>query len=310
MKPATIISPVSESADKPRNRFSQNPPRVIAITSGRRGIGQSTVVVLLGLALQGLGQKVLLVDAALGQASMHRYLGITPLFGIADVMAGRRSLAEAIVKSPCGLEILPAVPSETEVGEMSQGHKLLMLQELEECAGGFDFLLVDTGAGLAEHVLYFNMGAQERLVLADEEPASVIDAYTLIKVLANRYAEKRFQVLFTRISRPEVAQSSFAQLLKVADRFLHGTVSLGYLGTIPFDAAIVAAALRQQPLGEVGALSPAGGACAQLAQTLMVQEADPAMDGNMKFFWQNLHKRAASAFCQGASREGQLCSNQ
>ncbi len=306
MKPAKVISPVAATAAGCVNSQHQRTPRVIAVTSGRRGVGQSVVVVLLGLALSRLGKKVLLVDAALGQASLHTFLGVSPRLGIGDVLAGRRALAEVIIKGPDGLEILPAAAGGTAAAAFRQEAKLLLLQELEDCAASFDFLLVDTGAGLASHVLYFNMGAQERIVVADEEPASIIDAYTLIKVLATKYAERRFQVLFTRIAQPEVAQRAFAQLVKVADRFLHGTVSLGYLGIIPFDAAIVEAALRQQPVVEVAALSPAGCASAHLAQALLVQEAYPSMDGSIKFFWQDLHKKAASAFCQGASHEGRL----
>jgi flagellar biosynthesis protein FlhG len=306
MKPARALSPVASAAVGGLASQHQGTPRVIAVTSGRRGVGQSTVVLLLGLALSRLGKRVLLFDAALGQASRHTFLGIRPSLGLEEVLAGRRSLAEMIIKGPAGLEILPAAAGGMAAVDFSQGAQLLLLQELEECAAAYDFLLVDTGAGLAQHVLYFNMGAQERLVVADADPASVIDAYTLIKVLATKYAARRFQVLFSRIAQPEVAQRAFAQLVKVADRFLHGTVSLSFLGIIPFDAALLEAALRQRPLAEVAALSPAGCAIAHLAQALLVQEASPSMDGSVKFFWQDLHKRAASVFCQGASHEGQL----
>ncbi len=306
MKPAAVVSPANVPTPGVVPGPSCRAPRVIAVTSGRRGVGQSVVVILLGLALSRLGKRVLLVDAALGQASLPRFLGLTPRWGLGEVLAGRRSLAEVMLEGPGGLVLLPAGAEGTMTTDFSNGDKLFLLQELEECTADFDFLLADTGAGLASHVLYFNVGAQERIVVADEEPASIIDAYTLIKVLATKYAERRFQVLFTKIAQPEVAQRSFAQLVKVADRFLHGTVSLSYMGTIPFDAAIVEAALRQQPVIEVAALSPAGCASLRLAQDLVVQEVQPAMAGNIKFFWQDLHKQAASAFYQGASHEGQL----
>mgnify|MGYP005840878445 CR=1 FL=1 len=306
MKPAAVVPPAATSSDSWFASCSQTAPRVIAVTSGRRGVGQSVVVVLLGLALRRLGKKVLLWDAALGKAAIHTLLGLQPRFGINDVLAGRCTLAESMVSGPAGLAILPAGPGQTAVAEFGQGEKILLLQELEGCADTFDFLLVDTGAGISEHVMYFNMGAQERIVVTDEEPASIIDAYTLIKVLATKYAEKRFSILFTKISQEAAAKRSFTHLVNVAHRFLHGSVSLDYLGAIPFDAAIVEAVLRQQPVVELAALSPAGCASNLIAQALMVQETTPAMDGNIKFFWQSLHKRAASAFCQGGSREGQL----
>ena len=296
------LSPTTAAADLV-GQPAQATPRVIAITSGRRGVGQSVVVVLLGLALSRLGKRVLVLDAALGQPAIHQLVGINPSFDIGEVLAGCRTLAEGIVASPCGLDILPLAQGQDN-RELSQGDKLLLLQELEACAAGYDFVLVDTGPGLATHVLYFNLGAQERIVVADEEPASVIDAYTLIKVLATRHAEKRFQVLFTRIVRPEVVQRTYMQLVKVADRFLHGTISLGFLGTVPFDATIVEASLQQRPIVAVAALAPAGCACVQVARSLLVQEAHPALDGNMKFFWQSLHKRAVRAQHQGGYHAG------
>jgi|GEM_PF-4188875 len=295
-------SPTTLAAD-PVGRPGQTTPRVIAVTSGRKGVGQSVVVVLLGLALSRLGKRVLVLDAALGQPAIPRLVGITPSFDIAEVLAGRRTLAESVVASPCGLAILPLAQGQG-TSEFHQGEKLLLLQELEACAADYDFLLVDTGAGLANHVLYFNMGAQERIVVADEEPASVIDAYTLIKVLATRHAEKRFQVLFTRIVRPELVQRIYTQLVKVSDRFLHGAISLGFLGTVPYDATIVEASLHQRPIVSVAALSPAGCACVHLARSLLVQESHPTLDGSMKFFWQSLHKRAVSAHHQGGCHAG------
>lgn len=303
MKPRDVAIP-SPPATSPRLPSALAAPRVIAITSGCQGVGQSVVVVLLGLALSRLGKKVLLLDGALGRAALPRLLGLTPVFGITDVLAGRQTLADIIIKSPQGLDVLPLAPNQGGQGELGPEDKLFLLQELELCTGDYDFLLVDTGAGLASHVLYFNMGAQERIVVATEEPASIVNAYSLIKVLATRHAEKRFQVLFTRVSSPEIARHCFEQLVKVAERFLHGTVALGYLGTVPFDAAVVEAILQQRPLVTLAALSPAGCACSRLAQHLLAQEIQPAMDGNLKFFWQSLHKKAASACYQGGYHAG------
>ncbi len=305
MQPTNLPSPDVLSAHFQSTRQVQNTPRVVAVTSGQRGVGQSVVAVLLGLALSRLGKKVLLLDAAFGTASIHRLMGLSPTYGLAQVLSGRRSLAEVIVQTPSGVAVVPALAERGAVA-FGQGDKLLLLQELDRCATAYDFLLVDTGAGLASHVLYFNVGAQERIVVADETPASVIDAYTLIKVLATRYAETRFQVLFSRISQPEVARRSFDQLVKVADRFLHGAVSLEFLGTVPVDAAIAEAVLRNQPIVEVAALSAAGCACAQLARHILVAESPPLLDGKMKFFWQSLHQKAASALCHGGSHAGHL----
>jgi flagellar biosynthesis protein FlhG len=175
----------------------------------------------------------------------------------------------------------------------------LLLEELDACTAQLDFVLVDTGAGLSDNVLYFNLGAQERLVVADQEPASVINAYTLIKVLAGRYAQKRFQLLFNKITRPREARRSFEQLTKVADRFLRGAVALEYLGVIPEDDSVPQSVSEQSVLVKIHPHSPAALAFAETARALLSRETNPALDGNIKFFWQSLNRQAADSFSQG-----------
>jgi flagellar biosynthesis protein FlhG len=210
------------------------------------------------------------------------------------------------VPGPGGLKLLPGTAGRAEFTELSQAQKLFLLEELDAFAGEFDFLLVDAGAGVSSNVVYFTVGAQERIVVADQEPVSVTDAYTLIKVLATQHAEKRFKLLFNKITQPEEAQRSYDQLTKVADRFLRGSVSLEYLGCIPFDEAIPESVRSQRVLVDISSASPAGLAFLEIASSLTTQEPDAAMDGNIKFFWQSLHQRAADTFCQGVSHASQL----
>lgn len=281
-------------------------PRVIAVTSGKRGVGKSSIVVNLGLALTRMGQKVLILDADLGLANIDLLLGLTPRHTITDVFSGNKSLAEVMVTGPEGLKVLPAASNVAELSELSQAQKLFLLDELDTFAEEFDFLLVDTGAGISSNVLYFNLGAQERIVVADHEPASVIDAYTLIKVIATRYAEKRFKLLFNKITRPQEAQRSYDQLTKVADRFLRGSVSLEYLGFIPHDEAVPQSVSVHKAVVEISPSSPGSLAFTDIASTLMCQEPYTAMDGNIKFFWQSLNRRAADTLSQGVPHESQL----
>jgi flagellar biosynthesis protein FlhG len=282
-------------------------PRVIAVTSGRRGVGKSCLVVNLGLALTRMGKKVLILDADLHLPNIGYLLGITPRHTIGEVFAGKKSLAEVIVPGPGGLKLLPGTPGRAEFIELSQAQKLFLLEELDAFAGEFDFLLVDAGAGVSSNVVYFTVGAQERIVVADQEPVSVTDAYTFIKVLSTQHAEKRFKLLFNKITRPEDAQRSYDQLTKVADRFLRGSVSLEYLGCIPYDEAIPESVRVQRVLVDITSASPASLAFLEIAGSLTAQEPDAALDGNIKFFWQSLHQRAADTFSQGVSHASQLC---
>jgi flagellar biosynthesis protein FlhG len=286
--------------------LNKSAPRVIAVTSGKGGVGKSCIVVNLGLALTRMGKKVMILDADLGLANIDLLLGLTPLYTITDVFSGNKSLAEVMVTGPEGLRILPAASDRAEISELSQAQKLFLLDELDTFAEEFDFLLLDTGAGISSNVLYFNLGAQDRIVVADHQPASVIDAYALIKVLATRYAEKRFKLLFNKITRPDEAQRSYEQLTKVADRFLRGAVSLEYLGSIPYDEAVPNSVNVQKAVVEFSSTSPASLAFTDIARSLMFQEPYTGMDGNIKFFWQSLNRRAANTFSQGVPHENQL----
>jgi flagellar biosynthesis protein FlhG len=280
-------------------------PRVIAVTSGKRQVGKSCIVVNLGLTLTRMGKKVLILDADPGSANIVHLLGMTPRHSIGEVFAGKKSLAELIVSGPGGLKVLPGTSGKAEFTELSQAQKLFLLEALDAFAGEFDFLLVDAGSGVSSNVVYFNMGAQERIVVADPEPISVTEAYTLIKVLATQYAEKRFKLLFNKISRPEEAHHAFVQLTTVTDRFLRGSVSLEFLGYIPDDEAMPKSVSAQRALVDITSTSPASLAFTEIARTLTFQEPDAAMDGNIKFFWQSLHQRAADTFSQGVSHASQ-----
>ncbi|RLA88964.1 MAG: flagellar synthesis regulator FleN [Deltaproteobacteria bacterium] len=269
---------------------SDSRPRVITVTSGKGGVGKSNIVVNLGLALRRLGQKVLIVDADLGLANIDILLGLAPRFNIKDVFSGEKKLAEVIIDGPGGMKILPAASGIQEMAELDGTQKLLLLNELDNYSESLDTVLIDTGAGISSNVIYFNVAAQERIVVANNEPTSITDAYALIKVLVTKYAEKRFKLLINCLSQPKEAELVYRNLTKVADRFLGGEVSIDYLGFIPLDEAIPKAILKQQAVLELFPRASASRSFTELAQKLMEIKPGPRLDGNIKFFWRRLVK--------------------
>lgn len=267
--------------------------RVIAVTGSGAGLGKSCIVVNLGAALAEMGKNVLILDADLGPAGIHHLLGLRSRYTLTDILTGQKSLSEAIVTVTRGLQFVSAGYGREAFAELSQAQKLLLLEELDSFTEDVDFMLVDTGDGVSDNGLFFNLGAQEHIVVADQEPVSVINAYTLIKILANQYSKKSFKLVLNRISRPDLARHYFEQLLKAADRFLHGSVSLEYLGCIPQDASLPQSVGVRQITVKLFPSSPAGLAFAELARSLIVQEPAAAKDGNLKFLWQGLHQCAA-----------------
>ncbi len=269
--------------------WSPAPPlRVIAVTSGKGGVGKSNVVVNLGLALARLGQKVLLIDADLGLANLDILLGLAPRFNIKDVFNCHRSLAEVMVEGPGGIKILPASSGIPELADLDEHQKLFLLNELDNYSENLDVVLIDTGAGISRNVLFFNLAAMERIVVANNEPTSITDAYALIKVMVNQHGQDRFKLLFNRLSQPMEAEVVFRTFLKVAERFLGREIALDYLGYIPRDEAVPRAVMRQKAVLELYPLARASVSFTQLAQRVLESPAPEAFDGNIKFFWRRL----------------------
>ena len=171
---------------------------------------------------------------------------------------------------------------------LSTGQKLELLESVGELEDEVDCLLVDTGAGISDNVLYFNLAAQERLVVLTPEPTSLTDAYALIKVLKQTHGVEHFKVCVNMAQDTKSAKEIFSRLYQACDHFLGG-VSLDLAGIIPRDTAVREAVVRQKPLcvGEL-AQRPAAQAVERLAQTVARWEPPRQTDGNIKFFWKKL----------------------
>jgi len=282
-KPAYIPRETS-----PQREEGFGPFRVISVTSGKGGVGKSNIVVNLGLALARQGLKVLLIDADLGLGNLDILLGLTPKFTIQDVLSRKRELTEVIVDGPGGLKILPASSGIPELAMLDEFQKLFLLNEMDYYTENIDIVLIDTGAGISQNVLFFNIAAQERIVVVNNQPPSIADAYALIKVLATQHGERRFKILINGLTHNREAESVYQTLVKVADRFLGHEISLDYLGLIPHDQAIPQAVMKQQPVLTLYPQAPVSKSFVSLAQSLWESPRPSGIDGNIKLFWRRL----------------------
>ena len=273
--------PALESVNSPRLR-------VIAVTSGKGGVGKSNIVVNLGLALAKMGQKVLLIDADLGLANLDILLGLSPRFTIHDLLSLRRSLSEVMVEGPEGIKILPASSGIPEMADLDKHQKIFLLTELDDYSENIDVVLIDTGAGISRNVLFFNVAAQERIVVANNEPTSITDAYALIKVLASQYGENHYKLLVNGPAKLRDGEMVYRTMLRVTERFLGRGISLEYLGVIPHDEAIPRAVLKQQPVLTLFPQAKVSRSFHSLAKRLWNLSAPTEMGSNIKFFWRRL----------------------
>ncbi|MGV8074055.1 MAG: MinD/ParA family protein [Syntrophobacteraceae bacterium] len=264
----------------------QPPVRVITVSSGKGGVGKSNIVVNLAFAFDRLGKKVLIMDADLGLANIDILLGLTPKRNISHVLSGKTPLKDVLVKGPGEIRIMPASSGVQELTRLSNEQKLLFLEMLDEFESEFDVLLVDTGAGISDLVLYFNIAAQERMVVVTPEPTSLTDAYALIKVLYSRHGVRHFRIVTNNVSDAKAGKAIFAQISKVADHFLDG-ISLDYLGSIPHDSSVPRSVIKQRPFLETFPEAPASKAVLALAERIW-KSPPPVDNGTVQFFWKRL----------------------
>jgi flagellar biosynthesis protein FlhG len=264
------------------------PLRVISVTSGKGGVGKSNVVVNLGLALAQRGLNVLLIDADLGLGNLDILLGLTPQLTLHDALVSQLKLADVIVDGPGGLKILPASSGIAEMTMLDEYQKLFLLNEMDHYTEDVDVVLIDTGAGISPNVLFFTMGAQERILVVNNQPPAIADAYALIKILVSQHGATRFKLLVNGLAQPQEAQLVYRTLLRVAERFLGREITLDYLGYVPYDHALPKAVMRQQPVLALYPQSPASRSFVTIAQNLWETKPQPALDGNIKFFWRRL----------------------
>lgn len=257
--------------------------RVIAVTSGKGGVGKSNVVSNLAIALSAQGKKVLILDADLGLGNLDVLLGLSPPHNMNDVLNGEKNLAEIIVDGPAGIKIIPAGSGVQEFTSLGQHEKLKLLDELDMLEEQFDIMIVDTEAGISENVTYFSVAAQEIIVVVTPEPTSITDVYALIKLLATRYSEHHFKVLVNMAKDSEDALEVFRKLANVAGRYLD--ISLDYLGCVIKDDKVVEAVKRQKAVSELFPESEAANCFATLAKRVIENTRQKRLKGNIQFFF-------------------------
>lgn len=230
------------------------PPSILAITSGKGGVGKTFVSANLAAALARSGRRVLVLDADLGLANLDVVLNLFPKVTLHDVFTGQASLREAVLPAPGGFSVLLAGSGMVEYSRMTPEVRDKLLQVIQDVTPQYDHVLMDTGAGISDVVLYTVSLAGQVLVVATPEPTSLTDAYATIKVLASTQGRRRISLLVNQTRKPGEGRQVRAQLQQVVDRYVNPTlanpVRLELLGEVPADPAVRDAVLRRQLLLE------------------------------------------------------------
>src|SRR6266568_131899 len=273
---------------KSGNKVPQKPleaggVRVIAVSSGKGGVGKSNMVVNLAISLAKLGKRVLVIDADLGVGNIDVLLGLSPTYNLNHVLSGERSLSEIILRGPSGITLVPAGSGVQEYTSLGQSERMRLLDELDSLDENFDIAIIDTEGGISENVTYFNTAAQEIVVVASPEPTSITDVYALIKLLATRYNERYFKVLVNMVNDSSDALDVFARLSNVTSRFLD--ISLDYLGCVLWDDKLVESVKRQRAVCDLFQEASSSRCFDNLARRILDNAGDTRVKGNIQFFF-------------------------
>ncbi|ALP54750.1 cobyrinic acid a,c-diamide synthase [Candidatus Tenderia electrophaga] len=267
-----------------------HPVRVIAVASGKGGVGKTNVSVNLALAMVAEGKQVMLLDADLGLANVDIMLGLRPQFNLSHVINGERTLEEVIVAGPSGLQIVPASSGMQNMAELTPAQHAGMIQAFSEVGHDLDALIIDTAAGIADSVVSFTRAAQEVIIVVCDEPTSITDAYALMKVLNRDYGIQRFRVLSNMAHSMQEGRELFNKMVKVTDRFLD--VTLDFMGTIPYDEYLRKALQRQKAVIEAYPRSKAAMAFKNLAKKADNWPIPRNAGGHLEFFVERLIQSA------------------
>jgi flagellar biosynthesis protein FlhG len=265
--------------------------RVIAVTSGKGGVGKTNLTANLAVLAARAGKRVLIIDADLGLANVEIVFGLKPSLHIGAVIDGTHKIEDVIVEGPGGVKILPGGSGIQSLTSLGEEQKLRLCAALDGVEDMFDLVLVDSGAGIGENVLFFVGAAQEALLVVSPEPTSLVDAYAVVKVLSQQAGVRQFNVIVNPVVDELQAREIFPKLTQVTSRFL--AASLRHLGFIPRDENLHRAIMAQRPFVEAFPHCPASRALQVVADKLLAAPPPARLESGFKFMWQRLLREAS-----------------
>ena len=222
------------------------PVRVIAVTSGKGGVGKTNLSVNIGIALSQMGRRVVLMDADMGLANVDILLGVYPNFNLSHLLSGEKTLDEIMIDGPSGLRVIPGASGIQKMSELTATEQASVIHAFSESDQDIDVLIVDTAAGISSSVVNFARASQEIIVVVCDEPTSLTDAYAFIKLLNRDYGLSNFHVITNMVQTVQQGHALFQKLSKVTDRYLD--VTLRFAGAVPYDEYLRKSVQKQNPV--------------------------------------------------------------
>jgi flagellar biosynthesis protein FlhG len=253
------VSLTARTAERPRATR-------IAVTSGKGGVGKTSLTINLAVAVARLGHRVGILDADFGLGNVDVMLGLTPEHHLGAVLAGARTVGDITIDGPSGVRVIPAGTGLRALTALDGPARARLVEAMDEASRSLDFLFIDTASGITDNVLHVVGLADDVLVLTSADPAAVVDAYAVIKLLTLADRAKPIGVVVNAASDAEEGEMIFRQISLAAERFLSRSVR--YDGHIPMDAAFREASFAQTPVVGPDAAGPASQCLRRMAARL------------------------------------------
>ncbi|NNC76731.1 MAG: MinD/ParA family protein [Woeseiaceae bacterium] len=264
----------------------QKPTKVIAVCSGKGGVGKTNVASNIAVALSERGRQVCLLDADVSLANVDVLLGLQPRLNLAHVVSGEADLESTMLRGPNGIRIVPAASGNFSMTDLPVSSQAAIIQAFNSIKIQPDVLIVDTAAGISASVARFVQAAEHPLVVVQDEPASLTDAYALIKVFSQNYGISRFKLVTNQSLTATSGRRLFQKLLRVTDNYLD--VVLQHVGDVPNDRYLVKAVQEQRAVADAYPMSASGVAFRKIAKNLDRLPTQESPTGGLQFFFEQL----------------------
>ena len=224
---------------------SKTQARVVAVTSGKGGVGKTSTSVNLAIALQSQGKRVVILDADLGLANVEVLFGLNSLYNLQHVIDGERRLAQVIVNAPGGVGVVPGTSGLAKLADLGDAARQNILSGLQELQNQADFIIIDTMAGIGQNAVAFVAAADEVILVSTPEPSSIVDAYAMIKTIFNRRDDAVIRLVANMVASQPQAAAVSQKLTNVTQQYLGRQIS--FLGYLPRDPHVSQAVMQSQP---------------------------------------------------------------
>jgi len=264
------------------------PLRVVAVTSGKGGVGKTNLTANLSVLAAKAGKRVLVIDADLGLANVEILLGISPKHHVGDLIDRSVGLESVLATGPHGVCVLPAGNGVQTLTNLDDDQKRRLVHALDPLEDRFDLVIIDTGAGIGDNVIFFVGAAQEAILLVSPEPTSLTDAYATVKVLSQQVGVRHFNVVVNPAPHEMAAKDIYRKLTAVTDRFL--SANMRYLGFLPHDDNLHRSVMAQRALVDLYPHSPATRALVSITEKFLSDAPPPHLDGGLRILWKRLFR--------------------